>query len=186
MAAQVLKHRFTADDYHQMARTGILREDDRVELVNGEIMDMTPIGSEHNASVDVLNHRLTLALGGRAIVRVQGSLRLSPDSEAQPDIAVLRFRADFYRDVVAGPADTILVIEVADTSLAYDRGLKIPLYARFGISEVWIVDLVGRQVEIFRTSTPDGYREVQRCGYGSSVWPTAFPDIRLSVDEIVG
>jgi Uma2 family endonuclease len=183
---QVLTHRFTVDEYHQMARAGILREDDRVELIDGEIVDMSPIGREHQAAVDVLNYRLTAGLGLRAIVRVQGSIRLGLHSEPEPDLVLLRPRASFYRDIDASPGDVLLLIEVSDASLDYDRTVKLPRYALAGISEAWVVNLPAGQVEVYRSPTPDGYREVQRFPRGGRLAPAAFPDLSLAVDEIVG
>jgi Uma2 family endonuclease len=186
MAVPELKHRFTVDDYHQMARAGILREDDRVELLEGEIIDMTPIGSRHNAAVDILTDRLTAALRGRAIVRVQGSIRLGIDTEPQPDVVVLAFRPDFYRDVVATAADTRLVIEVADASLAHDRGRKLPLYGRAGVAEFWIVDLVAGDITVYRAPAADGFADVQRVPRGGAVSLGAFPEVTLHVTDVVG
>lgn len=183
---QVLKHRFTVDEYHQMARAGILREDDRVELIDGEIVDMSPIGREHQFTVDFLNEQFAVGLYGRAIVRVGGSIRLGTQSEPEPDLVLLRPRPDRYRDVDAGPADVLVLIEVSDTSLDYDRTVKLPRYALAGISEAWVVNLPAGQVEVYRSPTPDGYREVQRFPRGARVAPAAFPDLSLAVDEIVG
>jgi Uma2 family endonuclease len=135
------KHRLTRDEYYRMAETGILAPDARVELVEGEIIDMAPIGSPHAARVSRLAKIFTLALAERAIVNVQNPLVLNEYSEPEPDITVLRYREDFYAGGHPRPEDVLLVIEVADTSLQYDRDVKLPLYAAHGIPEYWLVDL---------------------------------------------
>ncbi len=135
------RHRITVHDYHRMAEIGVLAPDARVELIEGEIIDMAPIGKDHQSIVDQLNRMLVLAVGDDAIVRVQGSIRLSQWSEPEPDVVLLAPRADFYRAEFALGTDTLLVIEVSDTTLRYDRDVKVPLYARYGVPEVWIVDV---------------------------------------------
>jgi Uma2 family endonuclease len=158
--AATTPHRFDVDDYHRMAAAGILSPEDRVELIEGEIVDMAPIGSEHAATTDILNDILTRALAtGQAQVRIQGPLRLDRRNEPQPDLMLLRPRSDRYRSSHPTAADVLLLVEVADSSLAWDRGPKLALYARHGVPEVWIVDLVGRTVEICRIPGPDGYAE---------------------------
>jgi len=135
------RHRITVHDYHRMAEIGVLAPDARVELIEGEIIDMAPIGKDHQSIVDQLTRMLVLAVGHDAIVRVQGSIRLSQWSEPEPDVVLLAPRADFYRGEFALGTDTLLVIEVSDTTLRYDRDIKVPLYARHGVPEVWIVDV---------------------------------------------
>ncbi len=135
------RHRITVHDYHRMAEIGVLAPDARVELIEGEIIDMAPIGKDHQSIVDQLTRLLVLAVGHDAIVRVQGSIRLSQWSEPEPDVVLLAPRADFYRGEFALGTDTLLVIEVSDTTLRYDRDIKVPLYARHGVPEVWIVDV---------------------------------------------
>ncbi len=135
------RHRISVRDYHRMAEVGVLAPDARVELIDGEIIDMAPIGKDHQSIVDQLNRMLVIAVGEAAIVRVQGSVRLSQWSEPGPDVVLLAPRPDFYRAEFAFGTDTLLVIEVSDTTLRYDRDLKVPLYARHGVPEVWIVDV---------------------------------------------
>ncbi len=151
------RHRLTVNDYYRMAETGILTADDKVELIDGELIDMTPIGSRHAALVDRLNHLLLPALSRFAIVRVQQPVRLSDVSEPEPDIAVVLIRADFYESAHPKPDDIYLLIEVADSSLPYDRDLKLPLYARHGVREVWLVDIESKTLRMFRSPTRDGY-----------------------------
>src|SRR4051794_31509585 len=186
MAIPTMAHRFTVLDYHRMAETGILREDDRVELIEGEIVDMTPLGRRHLARVDHLAELLFRGLGERAIVRVQGSIRLGERSEPQPDLVLLRRRADYYAETDAGPADILLVVEVADTSLAHDRDVKVPLYARAGIPEVWLIDLNGENIAIYREPGSAGYRDVFTVRGDARLSPRAFPELVLTPGQIIG
>ena len=180
-AVQVLRRRFSVEQYHRMAEAGILAGDDRVELIEGEIVEMSPIGRLHAALVDRLLDLLMFALGRRVIIRVQGPIRLGSHSEPQPDLVVLRRREDFYAQALPGPDDVLLAIEVADSSLDFDRSVKVPLYARMGIPEAWVVDLIGELVEVSRNPSPQGYLDVRRVRRGESLSPAAFPDVSLSV-----
>jgi Uma2 family endonuclease len=182
---EVRPRRFTVEEYHRMAEVGILHEDDRVELIEGAIVQMTAIGRQHAACVGELNNRLVPALAGRALVWPQNPISLPGDTEPQPDIVLLRPRADRYAADDARPDDVLLVIEVADSSVRYDRLVKRPLYARAGIPEVWIVDLPGQAVEVCRQPGPTGYASVERVGREGTVAPQAFPDVRLAVVEIL-
>ena len=152
-----LRHRFDVDDYYRMAEAGILSRADRLELIEGEVVDMAPIGAAHGGKVNRLTSLVgRLAAGGQVVASVQGPLRLGPHSELQPDLMLLRPRADFYESGHPTAADVLLLVEVADTSLAWDRGPKLALYAWHGVPEVWIVDLAGREVEVCRnTSGPN-------------------------------
>ena len=181
--ALAMPHRFTVDEYHRMAEVGLLGEDDRVELLEGEIIDMSPIGSRHAACVNRLTRLLATGLGDRAIVAVQNPVRVSDLSEPQPDLAVLRARDDFYAEQLPGPADVLLLIEVADTSLAFDRHVKVPLYARAGVPEVWVVDLDGEVVEVFRGPGPEGYADAARAGRHESL---AAAGVSVTAAEILG
>jgi len=151
------RHRFTAEEYHRMGKAGLFGEDDRVELIEGEIVEMTPIGSRHAGTVKRLIRLLSQAVGGQAIVAAQDPLTLGPRSEPQPDIALLRPRDDFYTTSHPGPGDVLLLIEVAEASLRYDREVKLPLYARHGIPAVWLVDLAGRELTAYEQPADDGY-----------------------------
>ena len=151
------RHRITVDEYHRMAEVGVLAPDARVELIEGEIIDMAPIGIDHNSVVDQLNRLLVHAVGDDAIVRVQGSVRLSRISEPQPDVVLLEPRADFYRNEFAMGADTLLVIEVSDSTLRYDRDVKVPLFAKSGVPEVWIFDLENDSLLVYRSLSDGGY-----------------------------
>ena len=179
------KRLFTVAEYYQMAAAGILTEDDRVELIEGEVVQLPPIGSGHGGRVNRLTKLFVRALGDRAVVAVQNPVRLSEISEPQPDLAILHYRGDFYGDSHPGPGDVHLIIEVTDTSGGYDRSVKAALYARTGIPEVWIVDVPGEVVSVFREPSPEGYRSVTDHRQGDTVAPLAFPDARLRVDEIL-
>lgn len=151
------RHLTSVDAFHRMGETGILGPADRVELIEGEIIDTSPIGVLHAAIVDALVRFFSRSTGESVFIRWQNPLRLDDLSEPEPDIAILRPRADFYTTAHPGPADVLLVIEVADTSLAYDLGTKVPLYARHGIPEVWVIDAATRRTRVFRQ--PVGGRE---------------------------
>ena len=156
----VQRHRLTVEQYHRMAEAGVLARDARVELVEGVIVDMAPIGSRHAAAVKKLNALLTSAVGARAIVSVQDPIRLGDRSEPQPDLALLRPLEDFYADSPPTAADTLLVIEVSQATAAYDRQVKVPLYAQHGVPEVWIVDLDFSLVRFYRAPQGDRYADI--------------------------
>jgi Uma2 family endonuclease len=145
---EVKRRRFTVYDYHRMGEAGILHEDDRVELIEGELVEMTAIGTRHFSCVNRLNRLLVMTVGDEAIVSVQNPVRLNEYNEPQPDLTMIRPRD--YRESLPIPADVLLLIEVSDTTLAYDRGVKLPLYARAGVREVWIVDLPGETIASHR------------------------------------
>lgn len=179
--------KLSADQYQRMGEVGVLGEDDRVELLEGELYEMAPIGDWHNSGVD----SLTTGFAGeasrqQAIVRVQGSFRLSSGSEPQPDILVLRFRPDFYRTSPVGPEDVLLVVEVADSSLDFDRSVKLPLYAQAGIPEVWIVNRKDDRFEVYRDPQDGRYRSVTVAGRGDRLSPLALPDLSIEVSQVLG
>jgi len=168
-----------------LAEAGILREDDRVELLEGEIFEMSPISSRHASCVTRLNHLLQDRAKGRAIVNVQNPIRLSDYSEPQPDVALLVPRTDFYRDALPTPRDVLLVIEVCETSGEFDRRVKLPLYAKAGIPEVWIVDLSREQIEVHRDPKLEGYQQSQIVGRGQTLTAQLLA-LELTVAEILG
>lgn len=184
MAIQITKRLFTVTEYYQMAQAGIFSEDDRVELLEGEIFKMSPISSRHASCVSRLNHLLQSRLQGRAIVSVQNPVRLSEYSEPQPDIAVLRFCADFYSAEHPKPEDVLLLIEVCETSAEFDRRVKLPLYAKAGIPEVWLVDFTLGQIEVYRAPSAQGYSEAQTLERGQTVTAQLLP-LELTVEEII-
>ena len=175
------RHRLDVTDYYRMAEAGILGEDDRCELIDGEIIDMAPIGSDHASTVTRLNRLLTRCVADQAIVTVQNPVRLNRRNEPQPDIALLRYREDFYRDAHPVPQDVLLIVEVADSSARYDREIKLPLYARHRIQEVWIVDLRQRRLEIYREPDGTAYRETRFATGPDTIAPSALPECRIDV-----
>ena len=181
---QVTRRRFTVHDYHRMGEVGILHEDDRVELIEGDLVEMAAIGTRHFTCVNGLNRLLVRNVDDEAIVSVQNPVRLNEHTEPQPDLAVIRPRD--YRLSLPGPEDVLLLIEVSDTTLAYDRNVKLPLYARAGIREVWIVDLAGEVIERHNYPSPDGYRSLQRARRGQSIESSALPDLSLTADDVLG
>ena len=160
------RHPLTVEDYYRMAEVGILDHEARVELIEGDIIDMAPPGSEHAATVTYLTELLVRAAAGRAHVLAQNPVRLSDFSEPQPDLALLRRREDFYRERHPQPGDVLLVVEVAATSLKFDRDTKLPLYARHGIPELWLVDLGGRRLVRHRGLQQSSYRLVDEPDVG--------------------
>jgi Uma2 family endonuclease len=176
------RRRFTIEEYEKMVATGILAQDDRVELIEGEIIAMSPIGDPHAAIVTNLTHLLVHAVGERARVQVQGPARVPPRSKPQPDLALLRPRS--YRHRGATTSDVLLVIEVADTSLHYDRTVKLRLYARAGIPEYWIVDVNTDTLEVFRSPAGERYAKRQRPASGETVAPLEVPDAVIPIDAI--
>lgn len=186
MTVQSLRRRFTVDEYHKMVDAGILHEDDRVELLNGEIHNMSPIDAAHASMVKRLNQYLQQWLGTRAIVSVQDPVALDDYSAPQPDLAILRARDDFYADHHPQPADTLLVIEVANTSAHVDRKEKLPRYAIAGIPEVWIINIKQQVVEQY--TQPDGRLYANRKLIKRGVLTTACvtPVLELPVERIFG
>jgi Uma2 family endonuclease len=180
------KRKLTVDEYDRMGEAGILHEDDRVELLDGELYEMTPIGDAHAGAVNYLSSELFVSLGRRVLVGTQNPVQLSDYSEPEPDITVLRPRADYYRTAKPRPDDILLLIEVADTSIDYDRTTKLPRYAAAGIVEVWIVNLGEDRVEVYRDPIGNRYGTQMVFVRGESVAPLALPDLVLRVDEILG
>ena len=185
MTIAATRRAFTADEYQRMAEAGILTEDDRVELLRGEIVEMRPIGSRHVACVNRLNRLLSGRLAARAIVSVQNPIRLGSYSEPEPDLALLRPRHDFYADALPEAADVWLVVEVMPSSSEADREVKLPLYAEAGVREAWLVDLEQERVEVYRGPTDQGYGEAKECAHGDVIAPEAFPEAPLAVAEIL-
>ena len=187
MARAFRTRRFTVDEYQRMGETGILAFDERLELIGGRIVVREPIGSRHAGTVDRLTRRWTSRLGERAIVRIQNPVRFAKqDSEVQPDVMLLQPRDDFYSTAHPVAVDVLLLIEVADTTLRLERRVRLPLYARVGVRESWLCDLVSERVEVYREPASQRYRAVQTFGRGPALRSLAFPDVRLIVDDLLG
>ncbi len=186
MATDPIKGFFTTSEYHALAEAGIIAEDERLELIEGEIFRMAPIGSRHAGCVNRLTRLLVEGLRGRAILAPQNPVCLNDYSEPQPDLALLHPREDDYAAAHPLPGEVLLLIEVADATLEHDRRKKVPLYARSGIADVWLIDLTQGIVEVHREPTGQGYADVRRLRRGQSLAPLAFPDLVLDVSAIVG
>lgn len=186
VSVEVTRRRFTLGEYHRMSEAGILNEDDRVELIRGEIVQMTPIGSRHAFGVTLVASLFSRRLLDRAVVWSQNPLTIFPDSEPEPDVVLLRPPLARYRDALPVPADVLLVVEVADASIRYDRQVKGPLHAEAGVPEYWIVDVEGEALEVHRDPRDQEYRSVERRTRGQSIAPLAFSDLVIAIDELLG
>jgi Uma2 family endonuclease len=179
------QHRFNVADYYRMAETGVLKPDARVELLEGRILDMSPIGPFHGGSVKRLNRLFNKLAGGRWLVSAQDPLHLDEYSEPQPDIMLLRPSQDDYTSRHPLPEDVFLLIEVADSTLALDREQKLPLYGRASIAEVWILNLVEKTIEMYREPHFSGYGWQRILRVGDKASPLAFPDVTVDVAELL-
>ena len=185
MSVQIAKHWFTVAEYNRMGEAGIL-EDARVELIEGQVVDTSPIGRRHAACVDRLTELLSERFRRKAIVRVQSPIVLNDYAEPQPDVALLRRRDDFYERALPAPGDVLLIVEVADTTLEYDRQIKVPLYARAAVPEVWVVNISDEQVEVYTRPAGGAYQDVRRHGRGEAINSGAAPGLTVAVEEILG
>jgi Uma2 family endonuclease len=180
----VQRRRLSLEEFHRMGSAGVLGEDDRVELIDGDMIEMAPIGAQHLAMVNRLSRILTLAAGKEAIVSTQNPVALPPRNEPQPDIALLKPRPDDYAAAVPAAADVLLIIEVADTTLAYDRDVKMPIYARHGIAEVWLFDIQGGSLLVHRDPGPSGYQRVLTPTQKEVVSPLLVPAVSIDLAEV--
>jgi len=179
------KHRFNTGEYYRMGETGVIKADARVELLDGEIIDMSPIGPFHGGVVNRLNSLLNANAKGRYLVAVQNPMHVDDYNEPQPDLMLLRPAPDDYTSRHASPEDVFLLVEVSDTSLQYDRGDKLQAYARAGVSEVWIVNLQEGIVEVYREPELSGYRSVTPLRPGDRVNPVDFPDVVVDIARLL-
>lgn len=186
MSVQIARHFFTVREYNRMGEAGILTEDDRVELIEGEIVEMSPIGKRHAACVDRLNRLINRQSGESVLVRVQSPIQLNDYSEPQPDVALLRFRDDFYERQHPMPEDVLLVIEVSETTAEYDRQIKIPLYARAGIKEVWTVNLTEERIEIYAQPEGGAYQLLSQARRGEEISAHNVSGLTLAIDSVLG
>ena len=183
--ARFERFRLSRDRYHQMIESGIFGEDERIELIEGGLVTISPIGAEHSGIVDQLSEILVDQLARRAVVKVQGPIQLDDHSEPEPDVVLSKPRRDYYKRSLPQPADVLLVIEVADSSLAYDRTVKMPLYAQAGIAEAWIINLIDRWIEVYRDPSPAGYTTMLKILPGRTITPQAFADVIVVVDDLL-
>ena len=183
---QSWEKRFSVAEYRRMVEAGILGEDDRVELVEGVIVAMAAMGSRHAACVDRLNRYLNKFAGDEMLVRVQSPIRLDDTSEPEPDIALLKPREDFYSHEHPGPGNVLLVIEVSDTSAEYDTSVKLPLYARAGIPETWLVNLTTETVEVHSQPVSGEYRQTLRAKRGEILRSEAVAGLEIDAGNVLG
>ena len=185
MPVALSRRRFTADEYQRMGQAGILSEDDRVELIDGEIIAMTPIGPRHCASVDRANRAFVTKAGDTAIVRVQGAVRLDFFTEPEPDLVLLKPRSDFYASRHPGASDILLIVEVADSSIDYDLNLKGRLYAESGILEYWVANLNEDVVMCFSSPEHGVYQTVRQCRRGETIAPSLLPACQIPAHDLL-
>lgn len=185
MSLNIQRRLFTVEEYDRFIEVGVLTEDDPVELINGEVVNMSPISSLHAGCVARLTSLLSFRLGQQAVIWTQNPVHIDRYSEPEPDVAVLKFRNDFYSKSLPRPADVLLLIEVADTSLAYDQQVKVPLYAKAEIQDVWVVDVENRLIYVYRSPAGGEYQETLTHKPGDVLVPVAFPALALRVDEII-
>jgi Uma2 family endonuclease len=178
------RHKLSVEDYHKLDKVGILTEDSCIELIEGELIEMAPIGGPHMGLVNRLNRLLVLAVGDFGVVSIQNPVILPPCSEPQPDVAILKPGADRAGSTVPHADDVLLIIEVADTTLAYDRNTKLKLYAQAGIAEAWIVNVQARCVEVYHEPQGNGYTRKSDMGPGDVVIPLALAMVRVPVADI--
>lgn len=186
MSVNLAKHHLTVSEYERMGETGVFAPDARVELIEGKIIEMSPIGSRHAGCVRLLSKTLNGQVGENAIISTQSPIRLSDLSEPQPDLAVLRFRQDYYREGHPGPDDVLLVIEVSDTTVQYDRHTKMPLYARAGIPEALLFSLPDDRLEDFSRPEMGVYQENRILNRGERFESTSVSGLTLDIAMILG
>jgi Uma2 family endonuclease len=180
------RHRLTVNQFHRMGEAGVIGPEVRVELVEGEVVEMAPSGTRHAAVVKRLNRLLAAAVGDQAVVAVQDPLRLDDHSEPQPDLMLLAPREDFYASAHPGAADVLLLVEVCDTTSRYDRDVKVPLYARHGVAEVWLIDLDERLVHVMRDPRDGRYTQITVSATPGVVAPAALPEAAVDLAPLVG
>lgn len=184
-APALVPHRFTVADYYRMLEIGVLDEDDRVELLGGQVVDMSPMGPPHAAAAEQARDVLQAALGARAQVRDSKPLGLGEYDEPLPDLAIVRPRPDRYAAAHPTAADVFWLVEVAESSLARDQWAKAAIYAAAGVREVWVVNLPERVLEVYRDAGPAGYLDRQTHRRGERVAPLAFPELALAVADLL-
>ncbi len=186
MTVAIGKRVFSVTEYHQMVEAGILTENDKIELINGEIITMSPVGSIHAGCVNRLSALLSTMLQKQAIVSIQNPIQADDYSEPEPDLAMLKPRSDFYSESHPQPADVLIVIEVSDSTLDFDKEVKLPLYAKAGISEAWIINLPEKTVEIYTTPQTGIYRKLELFKADERLVTSAFSQLSITADQVLG
>ena len=179
------RYRFTRRIYHALIEAGVFDENSRVELVQGDLVTMAAINPRHASAVDRLTNLLAAGVGRRAIVRVQNPFGIGDDSEPEPDLQLLKPDPDYYADRHPGPDEIYLAVEVSHTTVRYDREVKVPLYGKAGVAEMWLLDLNVNALEVYRTPSANGYDSMRRLKAGDQVSPLAFPDLILEVAALL-
>ncbi len=183
-APELSRHKLNVDDYQQMITAGILTSEHHVELLEGELFNMSPIGPLHSSKTNRLNLLLVQALGDKAIVSVQNPILLGSDSAPQPDLSILRPRADFYETAHPNAEDVLLLIEIADSTVTSDRAYKLPLYARHDIPEVWLLDVNQQQLEIYRQPAQNQYHDRQLANANGHVCLSQLPEVEIALSKL--
>ncbi len=186
MGIALNKHHFTVADFNFLSDGGKFKPDDRLELIEGEIYEMSPIGSLHARCVNFLNSVLTKILAGESIVSVQNPVIVNDFNQPQPDLAVLRRQEDFYKDSLPAATDVLIVIEVSDSSVQLDRNVKFPKYASAKIPEAWLIDLVADRIEVHFGPKDETYGTVKIYQRGEEITSETMPEIKFKVDDILG
>jgi len=185
MQIETTKKLFSVEDYHRMAEAGILGPDDRLELIDGEVLEMSPIGDRHAVAVNIATNRFAAVFGSRVFLSVQNPLRLNDHTELQPDIVLLKYRDDFYRDRMWTAKEVLLVLEVSDTTLRYDRMVKLPQFATAGVPEVWIESLAADELLVFRGLSDRSYSTALTFRRDDLVSTLAFPEVSFRVGDLL-
>jgi Uma2 family endonuclease len=186
MYIELPRKRFTVDEYYRMAEAGILEYGERVELIEGEIVEMSPIGDRHAIAVIRALMIFARGVGDRAVVSVQNPTNIDRYNEPQPDLILMRPREGFYGTSKPSPEDALLLIEVSDSSLRFDRNVKLPIYARSGFREVWIMDLKANSIQVHREPSGDAYSFVETLDRNQTISPQAFPEFVINVSDLIG
>lgn len=179
-----VKYRLTVEQYYKMAEVGILGIEQRTELIEGEIIEMSPIGAKHAGTINRLSRVLSPRISAQSIISIQNSIRLNDKSEPQPDLAILHLRDDCYTESIPTPDDVFLLIEVSDSTLKYDRDIKIPLYAKAGIPEVWIANIEEQVFEVYKSLNQNSYEQVQNYEKGEVTSMSMLADIEIAINEV--
>jgi Uma2 family endonuclease len=185
MSVRMQRRLFTVQEYHLMADAGVFRDDERVELIEGEIIQMPAFGARHASCVKRSIAKFRSIQETSAILDVHNPIQLTEISEPQPDVVLLQFRADDYATAHPMPHEVLLLVEVSDSTVDFDRTVKVPNYARSGIQEVWLWDLEANCLEVYREPMANGYISMQKFGRGEIISPLAFPDFEVSIDRIL-
>jgi Uma2 family endonuclease len=185
-APALSRHKLSLDEFHRMIEAGIFTPEQRIELLEGELFDMPPIGPAHSSKTNRLTRILVQAVGSKGIVSVQNPIMLGENSEPQPDVTVLRPREDFYEATHPSAEDVLLVVEIADTTMVHDRSYKVPLYARWGIPEAWLIDVTRSQLEIHRQPKQGRYCQIHLAQADEHIALSQLPEVEIALGHIWG